>query len=110
MAVLLIAEVTDGALNVDATAKACLRPIAGRCDDPCAGCSAEARLTARQARRRPRFCWLKMHRLGHRLAEPTADSDRVAGGRLRPYRCTCDDRRQERHAPCGRDARRDGDL
>ncbi|MCB5198890.1 FAD-binding protein [Loktanella sp. TSTF-M6] len=75
MAVLLIAEVTDGALNVDATGKA-VSAVAGLGDVTvlCAGASASAAAAdAAKIDGVARVLCAEDAALGHRLAEPTAD-------------------------------------
>ena len=84
MAVLLLAEVTDGELAMDATAKAVTAAkMLGDVTVLAAGGSAAAAV-----RRRPRSTACRKvlvaedASLGHRLAESDRRADRVAGGRL----------------------------
>ena len=74
MAVLLIGEVTDGALSMDATAKA-VAAVAGLGDVTvlCAGASASAAAEAATIDGVSRVLCAEDAVLGHRLAEPTAD-------------------------------------
>ncbi len=74
MAVLLLAEVTDGALNVDATSKAVTAAKAlGDVTVLCAGASAsEAAANAAKIDGVARVLCAEDASLGHRLAEPTA--------------------------------------
>ncbi len=100
MAVLLLGEVTDGALNVDATAKAVDgRKIIGRRHralSPAPAASAAAAEAAKIAGVSKVLC-AEDPALGHRLAEPTAALIVVAwqvitaisSPRRRPMRKTC---------------------
>ena len=88
MAVLLLGEVTDGELSVDATAKAVT--AAQKLGDVtvlCAGAkaSAAAAEAAKIAGVTKVLC-AEDASLGHRLAEPTAALIVVARGRLQPHR------------------------
>ena len=75
MAVLLIGEVTDGALSVDATAKAVTAAqTLGDVTVLCAGASAaDAAAEAAKIDGVAKVLCAEDAALGHRLAEPTAD-------------------------------------
>ncbi len=112
MAVLLLAEVTDGELAMDATAKTVTAATAmGDVTVLCAGASAAA---AGEAAAKidgvSKVLVAEDPSLGHRMAETTAALIVSLGWRLFPHRGPCDDGRQERSAACGRTFGRDGDL
>lgn len=102
MAVLLLAEVTDGALSMDATAK--VVTAAKQLGDvtvlACGGSAAAAGKAAATIEGVSKVLVAEDASLGHRLAEIDRRIDRVTCGRLRTYRCPRDHRRQKRNAPC----------
>ncbi len=82
MAVLLLGEVTDGALAMDATAKAVTAVKLGRCDRALRGCMANAAADeAATIDGVSKVLCAEDAAFGHRLAEPTAALI-VTGGRL----------------------------
>ena len=103
MAVLLLAEVTDGELNLDATAKAVTAARAlGEVTALCAGAAASSAGEAvAKVDGVSKVLVAEDPVLGHRMAEPTAALIVSLAGRLQPHRGPGHDRCKERPSARG---------